>query len=330
MDFESALQFVESSSLRSSRQTLTYAKMMEDYASSIEMGLGLPALRRLAPDTTVYEGEMYVQDTPVEQHGITAPVITRDMTLCISEESERERERRKAEYESKPRSSPPSDFAETVMAYYLKHIKLPQSELDAASRAAQGSEAWLRAREPVITQSKAAALLGKDPYEPHIDEALRRKVWSHLDGKSFAMKWGNVCESIAKRASIDFVKDLLLRKFPGGTIEFEEPGLVRHESQPWNAMSADLLAHIDIGERHVCVPVEYKAPSSGVGSVVHPYLKRYKSHGCLPPQYRCQILGQAGVLMRFGLEVPLSLLVTWTPQRYWVHVIPIDPAEVRA
>lgn len=112
----------------------------------------------------------------------------------------------------------------------------------------QGSPEWFKAREGMVTGSRAAGILGLNPYQTR-DDVMRLMVREAF-GKpqeftgNMATEWGKVYEPVARQdAEIDL------------DVDIDETGFIVHPEHTWIGASPDGLISTDGG-------IEIKCPYS--------------------------------------------------------------------
>jgi hypothetical protein len=103
------------------------------------------------------------------------------------------------------------------------------------------------------------------------------------------------------------------------------PGLLKHESCPHLAFSADGILHTNLNGKQNMALIEYKAPALERHSPTHPYAKH---ENCIPKYYYDQMQGSMYLLKNYnmmaGVELTHGWFIVWQPHVYRVQKIPYD------
>jgi len=239
--------------------------------------------------------------------------------------------------------------------FYKTFVARTVSQCLQERSAPQRSIQWLAARSLCITASSFGAAVGNNPYETPKQLAIS-KVWSNFAGNEFT-QYGTFHETDASESLKHVLNNEMLCTLqtmfqtsfgPSSTYEryeLVEVGLLKHELQPWMAVSPDGLLFLH-GSYHdsakvvqqgtVCLLVEYKCPARLRHAKEHPYAKH--AHN-VPQYYMDQMQGIMGLLNKYpdlyrnetnqrkttwAPNIANALFVVWQPFQLHVTNIPFE------
>jgi len=229
----------------------------------------------------------------------------------------------------------------TPQQFFNKFVAVTSAQALAIRRCAQGSDAWLKAREPRTTASAFGAAAGESPYET-VAQFIVKKLWNGFKGNADTA-YGQKHERDGLEAFVTWFHAALAREYAAaGKVVPEDAaviwteGLIVRSDVPHVAASPDFMLRYVTPDGVVhYANGEIKSPSSKRDSVEHPYNNWPLN---LPSPYKAQVQGVAHLLNTApalpeldGLPtsadpITEAWFVVWQPRHSRISRLSIDAA----